>query len=244
MTQPGNSVGIDSDVVAIEPIAAITFDDRRRPSARRSRTMCPCSDLRADDGRCCGHNASSNTSTGTRSPTRAANAASTVRSARVKRTTEVPSIKSTGPRTRTSTTTDRTRRPAPRAATFPYRFIASALPHLATVDTATQRCPPNQEDTTMNTNHKIISSALAALAAGSAMIATSTAAGANSPQRWDICPAADTEPLCEIVRRPHQSVTDGSKVADLPAANGTAEQIDIPDYNCDEWRNPVIACPG
>ena len=39
-------------------------------------------------------------------------------------------------------------------------------------------------------------------------------------------------------------MTDGSEVAHLPAANGTAERIEIPDYNCDEWRNPVIACPG
>ena len=46
----------------------------------------------------------------------------------------------------------------------------------------------------MNTNHKIISSAIAVFAAGTAMIAAPTAVGANSPQRWDICPAADTDP--------------------------------------------------
>jgi hypothetical protein len=49
--------------------------------------------------------------------------------------------------------------------------MTSAQPRPATVDTATQRCPSNEEDTTMKTNHKIISAALAALTAGSAMIA-------------------------------------------------------------------------
>jgi hypothetical protein len=82
----------------------------------------------------------------------------------------------------------------------------------------------------MNTNHKIIGTAIAVLAATTAMTAAPTAAGANSPQHWDICPAADTVPLCEIVRRPHQSGTDGSEAAHLPAANGTAERTDIPDY--------------
>src|SRR5262245_2294291 len=74
--------------------------------------MCPCSVLRADGGRPAGHNASSNASTGTRSPTRAASAASSVCSARRNRTTEVPSNSSTGPRTRTSTSGDRTHRSA------------------------------------------------------------------------------------------------------------------------------------
>ena len=34
-----------------------------------------------------------------------------------------------------------------------------------------------------------------------------------------------------------------STVAPLEPA-GADELTDIPDYNCDEWRNPVIACPG
>jgi hypothetical protein len=72
----------------------------------------------------------------------------------------------------------------------------------------------------MNTTHKIISCAVAALAAGSAIIAASIAVGADRPQRVDICPAADTDPSCDIDRRPNRSGSDGSKVARLPAADG------------------------
>ena len=36
----------------------------------------------------------------------------------------------------------------------------------------------------------------------------------------------------------------GTTVIACPGLEGTAERVDIPDYNCAEWRNPVIACPG
>jgi hypothetical protein len=50
----------------------------------------------------------------------------------------------------------------------------------------------------MKPNHQLISTGIAALAAATAMLATPTAASADSPQRSDPCPAADTVPECEI----------------------------------------------
>ena len=106
----------------------------------------------------------------------------------------------------------------------------------------------------MNTNHKIIGSALAVLAASTAMIATSTTVGAHSPQRWDICPAADTVPLCEIVRPSNPSGSAGSKVAALRPVDGTAvwtgDTKDHPGYgpvnpadNATDWVDSIgVGC--
>jgi hypothetical protein len=98
--------------------------------------------------------------------------------------------------------------------------------------------------------------------------AMSSAVGADSPQRWDPCPAADTVPVCEIVRTPGRSGSDGSEVAVRPApadrsAVWTGDAKDHPGYGPvnppdihTEWvgsvgvgcrRVPwpqVIACPG
>jgi hypothetical protein len=63
-----------------------------------------------------------------------------------------------------------------------------------------------KENTTMKPNHQLISTGIAAaLAAGSAMLATPTAASAHSPQRSDPCPAADTVPVCEINQQSTQA---------------------------------------
>ena len=102
-----------STKAGIQPVAATALDDRRRANGAAQPAMCACIDLRADGGGPSGHSASANASTGTRSPSRAANAASTVRWACGSRTAERPSTSSTGPRTRTSTAGDRT---APAAA--------------------------------------------------------------------------------------------------------------------------------
>ena len=63
----------------------------------------------------------------------------------------------------------------------------------------------------MNTNHKIISSALAALAAGSAMIAAPTAVGAHSPQRGTSVPQPTPSQLARSIGVRTRSGSDDSE---------------------------------
>jgi hypothetical protein len=108
---------------------------------------------------------------------------------------------------------------------------------------------------------------IAAVVGTAMLVVTPTTSSASSPEGWDICPAIDTQPICEIVHPRNQPGSDGTAVTNRPTtgdatiwtgdtkdhpddehATGTAELVDVPegirDYNCDEWRNPVIACPG
>jgi hypothetical protein len=87
------------------------------------------------------------------------------------------------------------------------------------LDTARPTGAVPQEDTTMNTNHHIISTAVSAIAAASAIIATPTALGAQTPGRWEPCPAIDTEPICDIVRLRNQPDSDGTAVTNRPTTD-------------------------
>jgi hypothetical protein len=109
----------------------------------------------------------------------------------------------------------------------------------------------------MNTK-RTIGSWIAALAVGSAVMGTSAAVAANGPQRWDICPAIDTVPLCEIVRLPGRSGAAGSDVAYVPVdadriddstgdandAGKAADWVDSIGINCRRVPWPeIVACP-
>ena len=103
----------------------------------------------------------------------------------------------------------------------------------------------------MNTNRTKRRTRAVAIAAGTLIVALPTAVGAASSQHWsDPCPAADTEPFCDAVRLPQRSGSAGSEVTARPEPEDRTtvwiggDTVEIPDYNCDEWRNPVIACPG
>jgi hypothetical protein len=62
--------------------------------------------------------------------------------------------------------------------------------------------------------HSTIAVAIAASAA--TMIAAPNAAGAERPQHWGLCAAADTIPLCEIVPRDDPPGSDGTIVTRRP----------------------------
>ena len=109
----------------------------------------------------------------------------------------------------------------------------------------------------MKTKRNKLGSWIAALAVGSAMIGTSSAVDAAGPQRWDICPAIDTVPLCEIPRQPSRSGS-GSDVARVPVdadrtadstghdneAGTTNERVDSSGIDCLRVpRSQVVACP-
>jgi hypothetical protein len=123
----------------------------------------------------------------------------------------------------------------------------------------------------MSTNHHVLSTAVAAIAvigAGTAIVATPTAAGAREPGIREICPAVDTVPICDIVHQRNQSGTDGSEVARRPApadnttvwnldtkdhpgywpvdpADGTAHAIEVAGFDCaGRPSGPIVALPG
>jgi hypothetical protein len=77
---------------------------------------------------------------------------------------------------------------------------------------------------------------LAAIVAGSTLTAA-TAAAAEGPHGWDICPAVDTEPLCQIVGGANSSGT----VSDTQPH---VREVDRLRSNCGQvaWQH-VVACP-
>jgi hypothetical protein len=109
----------------------------------------------------------------------------------------------------------------------------------------------------MNTKRNKLSSWIAALAVGSAMIGTSAAVDAAGPQQWDVCPAIDTVPLCEIPRQPSRSGSAGTEVAHVPVdADSTAdssghdneagkanERVDSSSNCLRVPRTQIVACP-
>lgn len=110
----------------------------------------------------------------------------------------------------------------------------------------------------MNTKRTVIGSWIAALAVGSAMTGTSATVGATGPQRWDICPAIDTVPRCEIVWSAGRSGAAGSHVTYVPVdadattdATGHADEagritdwVDSIGIGCRRvpWSQ-IVACP-
>jgi hypothetical protein len=112
----------------------------------------------------------------------------------------------------------------------------------------------------MRPNHRLISSGLAALAAGSAMLAIPTATSAHGPQRLDPCPAADTVAVCESDRPSTQTAVVDILSPDEPWAGLTRGEWDArgwqwslslpPDFDASGGRcgygqvEPVFFLPG
>jgi hypothetical protein len=106
---------------------------------------------------------------------------------------------------------------------------------------------PHEEGTIMNSRH-LTHFGIAAIIGAAVLAITPATSSATSPQSWNVCPATDTEPVCDLATRAASNGA-GSRPATAPHDDEAAdtERIDIPDYNCDEWRNLVIAvtaCPG
>jgi hypothetical protein len=112
----------------------------------------------------------------------------------------------------------------------------------------------------MKHNYPMVSTGLAVIAAGSALLATPTATSAHGPQRPDPCPAADTVPVCEIDQSPTQTAEVDVLLPDEPWAGLTRGEWDArgwqwslslpPDFDASGGRcgygqvEPVFFLPG
>lgn len=68
----------------------------------------------------------------------------------------------------------------------------------------------------MTTNRNLLRSGAVAIAVGSVLIATPTAAGAGNLSYWGPCLAADDVPICDLVTRVERSGSAGTDVALRP----------------------------
>jgi hypothetical protein len=76
---------------------------------------------------------------------------------------------------------------------------------------------------------------IAAVIGTAMLVVTPTTSSASSQEGWDICPAIDTQPICEIVHPRNQPGSDGTAVTNRPTTDDattiwTGDTKDHPDF--------------
>jgi hypothetical protein len=94
----------------------------------------------------------------------------------------------------------------------------------------------------METKHHIVRKRIAA-AAGFLFIAAPTVVNADTPTHRELCPAADTVPMCDLPSVANRSRFEGVAVSERPAQVKVSDGTDILDIDCTLWlRGPIALC--